>query len=65
MQVKIFRREFYFKINQLNSQHAQLFKASVLDQKKKKKTGSTNGQKQEIKTLQNKFFFLARTEKEN
>ena len=27
--------------------------------------GSTNGQKQEIKTLQNKFFFLARTEKEN
>ena len=27
--------------------------------------GSTNGQKQEIKTLQNIYFFLARTEKEN
>ena len=63
MQVKIFRREFYFKINQLNSQHAQLFKASVLDQKKKKKKGSTNGQKQEIKTLKNKFFFFSKDRK--
>ena len=65
MQVKIFRREFYFKINQLNSQHAQLFKASVLDQKKKKKQGAPMDRNKKSKHYKINFFFLARTEKEN